>query len=87
MSYLAFKEKMNGFRNDEFQRRKVFDQMQVFFVGAFWVLFTSALLYYDYGRKNNERTSLKIPATPDLEFISKFPTQVSAPGVGALDKQ
>jgi hypothetical protein len=75
--YLAFKEKLNSLRNDEFERHKFMNRLQVGFVAVFWVGLSVALLYYGHQKELREKAAYKQPTIPEISQPSQ--TQVVTP--------
>ena len=82
--YLAFKEKMNAFRHDEYQRRNFCRQAEVAGVALFWIAFTVGLLVYGHKTELREKAMFIKPSVPEISDISK---SVSQPAVEVFIKK
>lgn len=71
MSYLAFKEKMNSLKSDEFERHQFFETAQVIGVAGFWIIFTVALLAYGHKQEQRERAARRLPTIPEAVTVSQ----------------
>lgn len=63
--YLAFKEKLNSLRHDEFEHHQFMNRLQGGFVAAFWILLSIALLYYGHKKDLRESAAFKLPTIPE----------------------
>lgn len=71
MSYLAFKEKMNSLKHDEFERRAFYDRVQVYAVASFWIVFTVFLLWHGHEKEKQEKAALRPPVIPEAVSVSQ----------------
>ncbi len=83
--YLAFKEKMNSLRHDEFERHQFMNRLQTGFVAAFWIGLSVVLLYVGHEKELRERAAFKPPTIPELSQPSQVvtpPTILKGPSHG-----
>jgi len=71
MGYLAFKERMNTLKTDEYERRRFMDRAQVYGVAGFWIFFTVALLVYGHEKDKRERAAHRPPTIPEAVSVSQ----------------
>lgn len=71
MGYLAFKEKINAIKTDEYERRKFMDRAQVYVVAIFWISCTVALLMYGREKERREQAAHRPPTVPEAVTVSQ----------------
>jgi hypothetical protein len=71
MSYLAFKEKMNSLKTDQFERHAFFERAQVYAVASFWIVFTAFLLWHGHEIEKREKAALRSPSIPEAVSVSQ----------------
>lgn len=71
MSYLAFKERMNQLKTDEYERHRLTSHVQVYSVATFWILFTGTLLYYGHQKELRERSAQRPLTIPEAVAVSR----------------
>lgn len=71
MSYLQFKEKLYSLKNDEFQRQRVFERIQVYLVAGVWIAFTAVLLWHGRQKELRDRAAHRPPVIPEAVTVSQ----------------
>lgn len=85
MGYLAFKEKINSLKTDDYERRRFMVHTRVFVIAGFWIFFTVALFVYGREKERKERAAHRPPTIPEAVTVSQ--DGISLPSAPVLNNK